>query len=193
MSVLEIILQDFKKKRLHTLIFAEHTTELDLIEILLDHAQIRHLRIDGSVTSAARRQEICDQFNTGYVSDTLLITLKVGGMGLNLQGAQRVVIVSPHWNPSIEEQAVARAYRIGQKENVIVYKLIIRNSIEERLVSRQVQKQQVANQVVRDVGAELKVGMNDIKELFMPLQSKEERAELEKERIREEIQKLQTE
>lgn len=145
LSVLEIILQDFKKKRLHTLIFAEHTTELDLIEVLLDHAQIRHLRIDGSVTSAARRQEICDQFNTGYVSDTLLITLKVGGMGLNLQGAQRVIIVSPHWNPSIEEQAVARAYRIGQKENVIVYKLIIRNSIEERLVSRQVQKQQIAN------------------------------------------------
>ena len=127
------------------------------------------------------------------MSDTLLITLKVGGMGLNLQGAQRVIIVSPHWNPSIDEQAVGRAYRIGQKENVIVYKLIIRNSIEERLVSRQVQKQQIANQVVRDVGAELKVGMNDIKELFMPIYSKEERVRVEQERIQEQIQQLQTE
>lgn len=69
--------------------------------------------------------------------NVLLMTIKVGGIGLNLQAAQRVVIFSPNWNPAVEEQAVGRAYRIGQDKDVIVYKLIVRNSIEEKLVMRQ--------------------------------------------------------
>lgn len=94
------------------------------------------------------------------------MTIKVGGFGLNLQGARRVVIFSPNWNPSIEEQAVGRAYRIGQKENVIVYKLLVRNSIEEKLVARQFHKIQVADQVTHDMNAKVQVKRGDIRELF---------------------------
>ncbi|CAL6064350.1 DNA_repair and recombination protein Rhp26p [Hexamita inflata] len=169
------------------LIFTEHTTTLNLIQLQLEDLGINFVRIDGSVTQTQKRQEICNSFNVNPQISCLLMTIKVGGMGLNLQAAQRVIIFSPNWNPSIEEQAVARAYRIGQKQDVVVYKLVVRNTIEEKLVARQFHKLQVADQVMQDMDAKVKVASGDITELFvrrevelekLSLQNKEQQKQL---------------
>ena len=97
---------------------------------------INYQRIDGSISKTEDRDRICKQFNTDENVNVLLMTIRVGGIGLNLQAAQRVIIFSPQWNPAVEEQAIGRAYRIGQDKDVVVYKLAVRNSIEEKLIMR---------------------------------------------------------
>lgn len=139
------------------LIFCQMKEMLDLVQNdvlrkLLPSVQF--LRLDGSV-EATRRQNIVNQFNTDPSYDCLLLTTSVGGLGLNLTGADTVIFVEHDWNPQKDIQAMDRAHRIGQKKVVNVYRLITRGTVEEKIMTLQKFKIDVASTVVNQQNAGL--------------------------------------
>jgi len=139
LKFLMILLKKLKEEKHRILIFSQSTKVLDLIEALLDENNYTYLRIDGSVTKMTERQSRIDEFNTNRQYFCFLLTTQVGGVGLNLVGANRVVIFDPSWN-NMDDQVVDRAYRIGQTKNVIIYRLITCGTIEEKMYRKQVFK-----------------------------------------------------
>ena len=111
------------------MVFSQFTSHLRLIREELDKAHIDYLYLDGS-TSLPERNKLVKEFQTG-TQPLFLISLKAGGLGLNLTAADFVIHLDPWWNPSIEDQASDRAYRIGQTRPVTVYRLIATQTIEE--------------------------------------------------------------
>lgn len=128
------------------LVFSHHLNTLDYAGKLMTKAGVKYSRIDGKVLPTDR-QQITKDFNSGDVQ-VCLISTRAGGQGLNLHGANRVVILDEHFNPMYEEQAVGRAYRIGQKKPVFVYYLIAAGTFEELVQNQSVFKQQLARRVV---------------------------------------------
>ena len=124
----------------------------DVLKKLLPSVQ--YLRLDGGV-EANKRQNIVNQFNTDPSYDVLLLTTSVGGLGLNLTGADTVIFVEHDWNPQRDMQAMDRAHRIGQKKVVNVYRLITRGTLEEKILNLQRFKIDVASTVVNQQNAGL--------------------------------------
>ncbi|KAI2089142.1 TATA-binding protein-associated factor mot1 [Ophidiomyces ophidiicola] len=124
----------------------------DVLKKLLPSVQ--YLRLDGSV-EVTKRQSIVNQFNTDPSYDVLLLTTSVGGLGLNLTGADTVIFVEHDWNPQKDIQAMDRAHRIGQKKVVNVYRLITRGTLEEKILNLQRFKIDVASTVVNQQNAGL--------------------------------------
>ena len=113
---------------------------LDLLELILNgkdeyKKDFQYRRIDGD-TEIDSRDGICQEFNANKSIFCCLLTTKVGGFGLNLTGADRAVILDPDWNPANDNQAVDRCYRIGQKKDCIVYRLVSIGGIEEKMYRR---------------------------------------------------------
>ncbi len=131
------------------LLFSQFTTVLKEIEKNFQKLKIKTLYLDGK-TKAKDRQELTKQFNEDTSIPIFLISLKAGGTGLNLTGADTVIHFDPWWNPSIENQASDRAYRMGQEKNVQVIKLICKNTIEEKIVELQNKKQALINDVLNN-------------------------------------------
>ena len=125
------------------LLFSQFTSMLDIVAARLDGMGIRYFMLTGS-TKPAQRLKMVNSFNTDDTS-VFLISLKAGGTGLNLTGADVVIHYDPWWNSSAENQASDRAYRIGQKKNVQIYKLITRNTIEEKIRELQQAKSGLAD------------------------------------------------
>ena len=128
------------------LIFSHSIPTLDYIEDLLQSSGLSYCRIDGQ-TGVAHRQKMCKAFNTGPVN-VCIISTRAGGQGLNMFGANRVVIMDSNFNPMWEEQAIGRAYRIGQAKTVYVYHLIVGGTFEDGLHHQAIFKQQLATRVV---------------------------------------------
>jgi TATA-binding protein-associated factor len=123
---------------------------LDIIEsdLFALHLQnISWLRLDGSIESS-RRGAIVSKFNTDPTIDVLLLTTRVGGLGLNLTSADTVIFMSHDWNPSADLQAMDRAHRIGQTKCVNVYRLITRGTIEDKIMNLQQFKMNISRAVV---------------------------------------------
>lgn len=148
------------------LVFADTTTMLSVIERALRARGYRTLRVDGSVASVAERESACNEFNVNDCITVFLLTIQVGAVGLNLTGANRVIIYGPSWNPLLESQAIARAYRIRQQKNVLVYRLVCCNCIEERMISRQLYKISLARLTVDRKRLERLVTKENIYSLF---------------------------
>lgn len=129
------------------LIFSQFTTMLSHIRNRLEQSDIGYMYLDGS-TPPAERMRLVNLFNKGSVP-VFLISLKAGGTGLNLIGADMVIHYDPWWNPAVEDQATDRAYRIGQKNNVQVLKLITKNTIEERIYELQQRKKALIDQMIQ--------------------------------------------
>jgi TATA-binding protein-associated factor len=132
------------------LIFAQMKGMLDIIEhdLLKVHMPtVTYLRMDGT-TDTNKRQGIVAQFNSDPTIDLLLLTTHVGGLGLNLTGADTVIFVEHDWNPMRDLQAMDRAHRLGQKKVVNVYRLITRGTLEEKIMGLQKFKLNIANTVV---------------------------------------------
>ena len=112
-----------------------------------------------------------DLFRHGEV-DVFLMSLKAGGVGLNLTEADTVIHYDPWWNPAVENQATDRAHRIGQNKAVFVYKLITDNTLEEKILDMQARKQALADGVYSKDGSgkDLKLTADDLQELFAPLE-----------------------
>lgn len=132
------------------LLFSQFTSMLDILEGRLTQKELAFLRIDGA-TKPSRRLELVNAFNAGNIP-VFLISLKAGGTGLNLTGADVVIHYDPWWNLSAQNQATDRAHRIGQKNRVQVYKLIVKDTIEERILEMQERKSQLASAVLEDGG-----------------------------------------
>ncbi|KAH8383101.1 hypothetical protein KR009_006769, partial [Drosophila setifemur] len=151
------------------LIFCQLKAMLDIVEhdLLRRHLpSVTYLRLDGSVP-ASQRQDIVNNFNSDPSIDVLLLTTLVGGLGLNLTGADTVIFVEHDWNPMKDLQAMDRAHRIGQKKVVNVYRLITRNSLEEKIMGLQKFKILTANTVVSAENASLQtMGTSQIFDLF---------------------------
>ena len=143
------------------LLFSGYTSMFEIIEKELNSKNIKYFKLTGS-TKVDERIKLVDEFNSNPDVKIFLISLKAGGTGLNLTGADMVIHYDPWWNQSAENQATDRAYRIGQKNNVQVYKLITSNSIEEKIYELQNKK------------AELIDNMLDTKTSFVNKLSKDE-------------------
>ena len=141
LQVLLDFVQRLLKQGHRILIFSQARLMLDIIDEVLSQHAITSCRIDGSVTGK-ERQSIIDSFNEGggCVPAVCLLTTRACGVGINLIGASRVIIFDPSWNPAQDRQAVDRAYRIGQKKDVVVYRLIMAASVEEKIYEKQVFK-----------------------------------------------------
>ncbi|GLI69029.1 hypothetical protein VaNZ11_013570 [Volvox africanus] len=131
-------------ERLHalghrTLIFSQSKVMLNILEASVQIMKLQYCRIDGDVASAEERQMYVQRFQSSNIP-VFLLTSQVGGLGLTLTAADRVIIVDPAWNPSLDDQSVDRAYRMGQTRDVVVYRLITCGTVEEKIYRRQVFK-----------------------------------------------------
>ena len=147
MQLLEEILQESLESGHRILLFSQFTGMLQLIKKRLENLKISYLYLDGS-TPATERGYLVNSFNEGH-GKIFLISLKAGGTGLNLTGADTVVHCDPWWNPAAEEQATDRAYRIGQKKSVYVMKLVARGTIEEKILALQEKKRELIDAVIQ--------------------------------------------
>ena len=128
-------------------IFSQFTSMLDIIQDWVVSENIHYERIDGSVTGKNRINAV-DRFQNSSKPTLFLISLKAGGVGINLTAADYVIHVDPWWNPAIESQATDRVHRMGQKNKVIVYKLISEDTIEEKIQLLQNEKRQLLTEIV---------------------------------------------
>lgn len=130
------------------LLFSQFTKHLALFKQHLQSQQIAFAYLDGATTIKARQQQV-DDFNQNPDLKIFLISLKAGGIGLNLTSADYVFIADPWWNPASEQQAIDRAHRIGQQQKVFSYKFITRNSIEEKILNLQQKKLELAGSLIK--------------------------------------------
>ncbi|KAJ1101518.1 hypothetical protein NDU88_006585 [Pleurodeles waltl] len=133
-----------------TLVFSQSRKMLDIIDRILKNKGFKVMRVDGTVTHIAERERRINMFQTNTDYSVFLLTTQVGGVGITLTAADRVVIFDPSWNPATDAQAVDRAYRIGQTENVVIYRLITCGTVEEKIYRRQVFKDSLIRQTTGD-------------------------------------------
>ena len=150
------------------LVFSQFAEMLALIAEDLQRLDLPFLTLTGS-TPVSQRADIVRRFQA-LESPLMLISLKAGGVGLNLTAADTVIHVDPWWNPAVEAQASARAHRIGQDKPVFVYKLVVAGSIEERMLDLQARKQALADGILGSDPAEMtKFTPQDLELLLAPL------------------------
>lgn len=130
-------------------IFSQFLGMIDLIEEDFRRQKITCVRMDGSL-SQKERGKVIERFKKEKECRVFLISLKTGGVGLNLVVANKVILVDPWWNPAVEEQAIERVHRIGQKREVEVWRLIISNSIESRMIELHESKKMVSNMAISE-------------------------------------------
>ncbi len=148
------------------LIFSTYTSMFELLEQSLNKSHIPYFKLTGA-TKVDERIKMVDEFNQNADIKVFLISLKAGGTGLNLTGADMVIHYDPWWNLSAENQATDRAYRIGQKNNVQVYKLITKNSIEEKIYDLQMRKSELIDNMLSTKTTFInKLSKDDIMQLF---------------------------
>ncbi len=148
------------------LVFSQFLGMLDLIRTRMKEDNIEHVYFDGSSTSAEREKAI-RAFQDNHECRVFLISLKAGGIGLNLTAADYVYIVDPWWNPAVEQQAIDRTHRIGQTKNIFAYRLICKDTLEEKMLQLQERKKNLANDLVSDDNAfARRLSRDDIAFLF---------------------------
>lgn len=166
MAVVKSLLPMWKRLGHKTLLFCQGVQMLDVIEAFVRRQDdIRYLRMDGK-TPVKQRQTLVDQFNNDPELNVFLLTTKVGGLGVNLTGANRVIIFDPDWNPSTDVQARERAWRLGQKKEVTIYRLMTAGTIEEKIYHRQIFKQFLSNKVLKDPKQQTSFNISDLHDLF---------------------------
>ncbi|KAM5320815.1 DNA excision repair protein ERCC-6 isoform 3-T4 [Glossophaga mutica] len=165
MIVVESLLKIWHKQDQRVLLFSQSRQMLDLLEVFLRARKYSYLKMDGTTTIASR-QPLITRFNEDTSIFVFLLTTRVGGLGVNLTGASRVIIYDPDWNPSTDTQARERAWRIGQKKQVTVYRLLTAGTIEEKIYHRQIFKQFLTNRVLKDPKQRRFFKSNDLYELF---------------------------
>lgn len=163
LETLESILEEGHQ----AIIFSQFTTYLDIIQYHIREKHWKFSRIDGT-QSINKRQEQVDLFQKGD-NPVFLISLKAGGVGLNLTAASFVFIMDPWWNPAVEQQAIDRAHRIGQQNTLTVYRPIIKGSVEEKVLLLQEQKKQLFHDLLATDSDEIFSGKLSMKDFEMIL------------------------
>ncbi len=146
------------------LVFSQFVGHLSLIREHLDARGISYQYLDGS-TSVTKRKQAVDDFQAGQ-GELFLISLKAGGSGLNLTAADYVIHMDPWWNPAVEDQASDRAYRMGQKRPVTIYRMVVKNTIEEKIVNLHEQKRDLANALLEGTDSGSRLSVEQLVELI---------------------------
>ena len=173
MLVLKQILDLAEKAGDKVLVFSHSNPTLDYVGKVLSTAKRSFVRIDGG-TLTTGRQAMTRRFNQTDKDNICLIATKAGGVGLNMYGANRVIILDSHFNPMHEEQAIGRSYRIGQKKMVFVYRLTIGGTFEKGLINQAIFKQQLATRVVDKKNILPSAGKSMKQYLFQPVDLEQE-------------------
>jgi superfamily II DNA or RNA helicase len=164
------LLEEMVEEGRRILLFSQFTTMLELIEAEVMQAGIDYLKLTGQTRD---RERVVKRFQRGEVP-LFLISLKAGGVGLNLTAADTVIHYDPWWNPAVERQATDRSHRIGQQQKVFVYKLICEGTLEEKILAMQQRKQRLADGLYQaDGDQEPQWNEEDIETLFGPLQDED--------------------
>ena len=153
-----------------TIIFSQFTSLLDLLEIPILEKRWDFKRYDGSMTSKARNEAV-EEFTDKKDCKIMLVSLKAGNSGLNLVAASQVIILDPFWNPYIEEQAIDRAHRIGQLRPVHVHRVLVPETVEDRILALQEQKRQVIEGALDEKASEMvgRLGTKELAFLFVSI------------------------
>lgn len=164
MEVLLESLETLVAERHKALVFSQFTQMLKLVRSELDKRNIPYLYLDGQTKN---RQELVDRFQEDDTVPFFLISLKAGGVGLNLTAADYVIHIDPWWNPAVERQASDRTHRIGQEKPVFVNKLISRDSVEEKMLELQNRKRELVDKLITTESSFFKsLTAEDVQELF---------------------------
>lgn len=148
------------------LIFSQFTGMLQLVADALENNNAPFLYLDGG-TKAEQRQELVQRFQTTDAAKIFLISLKAGGVGLTLTAADYVYLIDPWWNPAAEQQAIDRTHRIGQQQKVFAYKMICRDTVEEKILALQQKKQSLVKDIISEETGFIKsLNEEDVKYLF---------------------------
>ncbi|XP_045471449.1 DNA excision repair protein ERCC-6-like [Harmonia axyridis] len=165
MIVVSALLKIWKKQKHRVLLFSQGRAMIKIFEQFLHEEDYKFLKMDGS-TPISSRQKLINKFNEDETYDVFLLTTKVGGLGVNLTGANRVIIYDPDWNPATDTQARERAWRIGQNKQVTIYRLISAGTIEEKIYQRQIWKQLLSNKILVDPKTHRAFKSSDLFDLF---------------------------
>ncbi len=148
------------------LVFSQFTSMLQLIRAGLEEKGIPYLYLDGGVAAEARKRSV-EQFQQEEGIRVFLISLKAGGVGLTLTAADYVYLVDPWWNPAAEQQAIDRSHRIGQVKKVFAYRMICKDTVEEKILQLQEKKRSLAADLVADEAGFVKqLSQDDVAFLF---------------------------
>ncbi|KAI9818842.1 MAG: hypothetical protein M1827_007663 [Pycnora praestabilis] len=161
-NLLRILHKDSAKHKF--IVFSQFTSMLDLIEPVLKRDGLIFTRYDGSMRNDLREASL-ERLRNENQTRILLCSLKCGSLGLNLTAASRVIILEPFWNPFVEEQAIDRVHRLNQTIDVVVYKITIKDTVEERILDLQEKKRELATAAIEGK-AVAKLSMKDIMQLF---------------------------
>ncbi|KAJ8568436.1 hypothetical protein K7X08_027969 [Anisodus acutangulus] len=132
-----------------SIVFSQWTAFLDLLQIPISRSNIPFVRLDGTLNQQ-QREKVIKKFSEEDDISVLLMSLKAGGVGINLTAASNAFVMDPWWNPAVEEQAVMRVHRIGQTNQVMIKKFIVKGSVEERMEAVQARKQQMISGALTD-------------------------------------------
>ena len=161
---LKVMLEEIVDEGHRILLFSQFVDMLDIIKAWLDKTGIKYEYLTGKTKD---RQGAVERFNSDPTVKIFLISLKAGGTGLNLTGADYVIHYDPWWNPAVEDQATDRAYRIGQTKKVFVYRLITKNTVEEKIQKLKTVKRNLVDSVISvDRNITKSLTMDDIREIF---------------------------
>jgi SNF2 family DNA or RNA helicase len=146
------------------LIFSQFVKQLNIYREYFDVEKIPYVYLDGSTQN---RGDVVKQFQEDEKTRVFLISIKAGGVGLNLTEADYVFILDPWWNPAVEQQAIDRTHRIGQTKNVFIYKFITKDTVEEKILALQQRKLSVARSLITTEESFIKsLSVEDIKEIL---------------------------
>jgi SNF2 family DNA or RNA helicase len=148
LPLLEEVIEEGHK----ALVFSQFTSMLAIVRDRLEHAEITYEYLDGQTRN---RKERVDRFQSDDACPVFLISLKAGGLGLNLTAADYVFILDPWWNPAVEAQAIDRTYRIGQTRHVMAYRLVCKDTVEEKILKLQERKRDLADAILTSDNAVL--------------------------------------
>lgn len=161
---LKAMLEEIIAEKHRILLFSQFVDMLDIVKAWLDKSGIKYEYLTGKTKD---RQGAVERFNNDPTIPIFLISLKAGGTGLNLTGADYVIHYDPWWNPAVEDQATDRAYRIGQTKKVFVYRLITKNTVEEKIQKLKTIKRNLVDSVISvDRNITKSLTMDDIREIF---------------------------
>ncbi|XP_011184936.1 chromatin-remodeling ATPase INO80 isoform X2 [Zeugodacus cucurbitae] len=147
LAVLDSLLTRLKAQGHRVLIYSQMTKMIDLLEEYMWHRKHRYMRLDGSSKISARRDMVAD-FQTREDIFVFLLSTRAGGLGINLTAADTVIFYDSDWNPTVDQQAMDRAHRLGQTKQVTVYRLICKGTIEERILQRAREKSEIQRMVI---------------------------------------------
>ena len=137
------LLQDLKQEGHRVLVFCQMTQMMNILEDYMIFRKLRYLRLDGS-TKLEDRRDVVDSFQQNDEIFAFLLSTRAGGLGINLTAADTVIFYESDWNPTMDQQAMDRAHRLGQTKKVTVYRLICKDTIEEKILKRATQKEKVS-------------------------------------------------